>query len=995
MGKGHLASFEVAAAVAELVGALAGCRLTNVYDLGPRTYLFKFGRPGGYKAFLIIESGVRFHLTAFERETNPTPNTFAIKLRKHLRTKRLDGIRQCGFDRVLQLTFGTGTHAYHLFVELHSGGNIILTDSGLIILSLLRPYETPQAGKVAVRERYPIELSAELPAVPSEISLDSPTKGILSTCTEQVIEIISAVNDWIARIRSSQTVSPGYIFKKDGKNVEFSPFVLHEHEGRERDDFPTFNEAMDAFFSNIESDQKVQQSVKTEKKVMSKEEKMRRDIEQRVSNLASVSEKNERVAELIMTNLELVDNAITAMRGEIASGADWRELERVLAEEKRIGLNPIAQCIKSLHFDRNAITIILGEKGTPVEVDLALSAHANANVYFDAKKKAGSKSQRTLAAADVAIRNAVLHSEKAMKKALKKGIVGAQSLHLRRKPHWFEKFHWFITSDNFMVIGGRDAQQNELVVRRHLNANDLYFHADLHGASSVVLLNPDNVQPIPPRSLEEAAAFTICRSAAWESRTVISAYWVHADQVSKTAPTGMFITTGSFMIRGKRNYMPPSQLLMGLTFLFRVSDADIANHVHERSSIGNGDVDDNAEVQSDREEAALFEEATVDDGGVEPDTEVEPQEVSVQPREPSPVGFDVTSSLVKSAAAFDMSAREAVVDDADAKDKEADDNAEDDDLVNTAMFDTQSAKARGKSRMSARQRRLLRKGGASDEMSTEDGTRPSDTVVEPVASTPAEPPDVLPRGKRTKMKRLKKRYADQDEEEREQRLRLLGSSGVRDLHGTAEKDAESDVDDEKENGDDDSESSEDASATAAPEQDWIVKVCFHCHGQGHVVRECPELVGADQKTLNKAVQSGRDLEREQLKDLAKEESAAQEQFNLHCLTGNPITSDTILYALPMCAPYSVVRNNRFRVKVVPGAEKRGQSAKASVSLVMRMCSGDDADRIKDALKAVNDNDIAITLPAGTKVSAPGLAAVASSGKGKPPKKNRGPKKKKR
>lgn len=46
-------------------------------------------------------------------------------------------------------------------------------------------------------------------------------------------------------------------------------------------------------------------------------------------------------------------------------------------------------------------------------------------------------------------------------------------------------------------------------------------------------------------------------------------------------------------------------------------------------------------------------------------------------------------------------------------------------------------------------------------MSTEDGTRPSDTVVEPVASTPAEPPDVLPRGKRTKMKRLKKRYADQ------------------------------------------------------------------------------------------------------------------------------------------------------------------------------------------------------------------------------------------
>lgn len=43
-----------------------------------------------------------------------------------------------------------------------------------------------------------------------------------------------------------------------------------------------------------------------------------------------------------------------------------------------------------------------------------------------------------------------------------------------RKVHWFEKFNWFITSENYLVISGRDAQQNELVVKRYMKKGDLY-----------------------------------------------------------------------------------------------------------------------------------------------------------------------------------------------------------------------------------------------------------------------------------------------------------------------------------------------------------------------------------------------------------------------------------------------------------------------------------------------------------------------------------------
>lgn len=61
-----------------------------------------------------------------------------------------------------------------------------------------------------------------------------------------------------------------------------------------------------------------------------------------------------------------------------------------------------------------------------------------------------------------------------------------------------------------------------------------------------------------------------------------SAWWVHHDQVSKSAPTGEYLTTGSFMIRGKKNYLPPSQLIMGLGIMFRLEESSIERHKDER-----------------------------------------------------------------------------------------------------------------------------------------------------------------------------------------------------------------------------------------------------------------------------------------------------------------------------------------------------------------------------------------------------------------------------
>lgn len=64
-----------------------------------------------------------------------------------------------GSDRVLQLTFGYGNHTALLFLEFYAGGNIVLTDERLTILSLLRPYTSPDGVAVRVRSTYPVTSS--------------------------------------------------------------------------------------------------------------------------------------------------------------------------------------------------------------------------------------------------------------------------------------------------------------------------------------------------------------------------------------------------------------------------------------------------------------------------------------------------------------------------------------------------------------------------------------------------------------------------------------------------------------------------------------------------------------------------------------------------------------------------------------------------------------------------------------------------------------------
>ena len=134
----------------------------------------------------------------------------------------------------------------------------------------------------------------------------------------------------------------------------------------------------------------------------------------------------------------------------------------------------------------------------------------------------------------------------------------------RRKQEWFEKFRWFFTSEGKLAIGGKDAQSNSIIVRRHLESNDTVYHADLFGSPFFVLKGG---QDQTEREELEVAQATVAFSSAWKTGLgAADAYWVNSDQVSTSAPSGEFLPRGGFLIRGKKNFVPHNlvELAIGL-----------------------------------------------------------------------------------------------------------------------------------------------------------------------------------------------------------------------------------------------------------------------------------------------------------------------------------------------------------------------------------------------------------------------------------------------
>eukprot|EP01054_Gregarina_sp_Poly1_P004866 Gregarina_sp_Poly_1__4865@NODE_258_length_10499_cov_54_071223_g225_i0_p1_GENE_NODE_258_length_10499_cov_54_071223_g225_i0NODE_258_length_10499_cov_54_071223_g225_i0_p1_ORF_typecomplete_len1304_score223_76FbpA/PF05833_11/9_7e81FbpA/PF05833_11/1_6e04NFACTR_1/PF05670_13/1_7e03NFACTR_1/PF05670_13/5_8e26NFACTR_1/PF05670_13/3_6e03NFACTC/PF11923_8/6_5e02NFACTC/PF11923_8/7_9e03NFACTC/PF11923_8/1_6e20_NODE_258_length_10499_cov_54_071223_g225_i02384149 len=382
-------------------------------------------------------------------------------------------------------------------------------------------------------------------------------------------------------------VVKGYLLVVNGTYEDFSPLPLANKDYR---DMNTFHECVDEYYSSVEVLKA--EKAKSEKllDLESKIEKIRNDQNERVATLQAERDACEKQAICVEYHIDFVSRALEMMQRMLQSGSDWSLIEKLI-KEKRRNNHPICAYIQSVDFNRGKFTLLLqdtiyghhniddneteiAEDAPLISVPLVIndSAFQNVKNLHDAKKLSQAKFVKT----EIAARRVIAQAEQAAAKVKKtKELTTEPRPQIRklRKTFWFERFYWFVSSDKFLVLGGHDATENEILYKKYLRKEDLFVHADVHGAATCIIRNGPRGK-VPQSTIDEAGIFSVCRSNAWKTKVLMSAYWVYAHQVSKTPQTGEYIATGGFIIRGQRNPIIVKKLEMGLGVFFHLGDEE-------------------------------------------------------------------------------------------------------------------------------------------------------------------------------------------------------------------------------------------------------------------------------------------------------------------------------------------------------------------------------------------------------------------------------------
>jgi predicted ribosome quality control (RQC) complex YloA/Tae2 family protein len=208
--------------------------------------------------------------------------------------------------------------------------------------------------------------------------------------------------------------------------------------------------------------------------------------------------------------------------------------------------------------------IVIKANSNSIHLKLNKSVGENANRIYSKGKKAEQKIKGTIEA----IKNT---KDKINKLEKSKSSVEERVLTLvkKRKRAWYEKFRWFVSSDGYLVIGGRDASSNESIFKNYINPEDIVFHTNYPGSPLAIIKSSDS-KKVPESTLKETANFVASFSNAWkEDWGFIDVFYVSPTQISKTPPTGEYLPKGSFMINGKKNIIKDAktELAIGLELI--------------------------------------------------------------------------------------------------------------------------------------------------------------------------------------------------------------------------------------------------------------------------------------------------------------------------------------------------------------------------------------------------------------------------------------------
>jgi len=565
-----LASFDIYVIVSELQD-LIGCYIEKIYQLSRDEILLRVQqKSANQKASIFIRNGELLCLTQKPFDAPEKPSLFAMTLRKYLLNGKISEITQHEFDRIIKIKIGRKEGDYTLVCELFSKGNVILLNpEGRIIRPLIKQEWASRLIKSG--EMYMPPPSQTNPFFLTEQDfqelLTKSSKDLVRTlatsvnlsgmyaeeiCVRAGIEKNTKVSDLhetsIKKIFNElekfltmfqeRKIQPVFV-KKDGAIIDILPVPFLSYTNVEFETTLSFSKGLEPFIHvrKIIKPQEAKHQKNIEK--LQRQQVQQEELIERFKK--SIAQKKLE-ADLIYLNFQTIERVL-------------QEITVLLRQKEKVdGINKIRQNPMVKQFDPTAdelIVFLADGKGNISEValDFRKSVSENAAQMYGE----GKKLQEKLKGAE----EAVIQTQHELETLKETDVVEEKKEVRHERQWWFERFRWFVSTEGNLVVAGRDASSNDLVVKKYLSDGDRYAHADIHGAPSCVIKSRgmnDEKLAISEKTLEEACLFAASYSRAWNQFGEASAYWVLPEQVSKTPESGEYVPKGAFMIRGKRNY---------------------------------------------------------------------------------------------------------------------------------------------------------------------------------------------------------------------------------------------------------------------------------------------------------------------------------------------------------------------------------------------------------------------------------------------------------
>jgi predicted ribosome quality control (RQC) complex YloA/Tae2 family protein len=602
--KKEFTSFDIAAATNELKPVISDSRVNNIYQLDGKTLVFKLHKTDAPPIRLVVEAGRRLHSTVYAPESPAHPPEFCMSLRKYLRGAWLIGIEQYEFERIVTMSFKTKDGLLRLIAELFGEGNIILTNEKNQILQALflkrmrdrnilrnetlmfpppsgkNPFKVSlselqeglkKAGEAEVVRTIARFLGiggvyAEEVLIRANVDKTKLCKNLIDVETQGIFDALQGL---LSKLESGD-LAPSIVLDPDGSFLDVVPLKLKRYEGFKTQDYNSFNKALDEFFLRVTAAEKALANVELDR-LKREAERLKRviaDQEKSISEEEKKAEYDKSVGDTVYSNFNELQTFVEALLKGSREGKDWSTLVAEALDAKKAGKRPEAY-IES--FEGRNLALNLCIDNLRFSINLRRSLFENASEYYDRGKKAKQKAVGAL----VALEDSKKHLDQIEKelnraeelKSLKPTeFMEALAKRKVESKEWYEKFRWFASSNGFLVVAGKDAVSNEVLIKKYTKQEDVVFHAEISGAPFTVVKSEG--KSIPEQTLREAGEFAASFSRAWrENAGSTDVYWVKLDQLSKSGPSGEFVPHGAFAVVGKRNWMRnvPLRVAIGMT----------------------------------------------------------------------------------------------------------------------------------------------------------------------------------------------------------------------------------------------------------------------------------------------------------------------------------------------------------------------------------------------------------------------------------------------